>query len=154
MAWRRTAAAAAAIVTGLTVLSIVFSMVVDWTWFEAIGYLNVFWTVFSTEVLLFLAVFAATTIILWGNGWLASRLAQSETGRFLELAGATVRPPLSASVPDIVRRRLPLVVASAAIILGALLAAAETTNWDVLLRFVYQVPYGQRDPVFGNDIGF
>lgn len=154
MAWRRTAAAAAVIVTGLTVLSVVFSMVVDWTWFEAIGYLNVFFTVFSTRALLFLAVFAATTIILWGNGWLASRLAQSETGRFLELAGATVRPPLSASVPDIVRRRLPLVVASAAIIVGALLAAAETTNWDVLLRFVYQVPYGQRDPVFGNDIGF
>ncbi|MGF9764977.1 UPF0182 family protein [Microvirga sp. 0TCS3.31] len=154
MAWRRTAAAAAVIVTGLTVLSVVFSMVVDWTWFEAIGYLNVFWTVFSTRALLFLAVFATTTIILWWNGWLASRLAQSETGRFLELAGATVRPPLSASVPDIVRRRLPLVVASAAIILGALLAAAETTNWDVLLRFVYQVPYGQRDPVFGNDIGF
>jgi hypothetical protein len=43
MAWRRTAAAATAIVTGLTVLGVVFSMVVDWTWFEAIGYLNVFW---------------------------------------------------------------------------------------------------------------
>ena len=27
------------------------------------------------------------------------------------------------------------------------------TNWDVLLQFVYQVPYGQRDPVF-DDIGF
>jgi uncharacterized protein len=27
-------------------------------------------------------------------------------------------------------------------------------NWDVLLRFVYQVPYGQTDPVFGKDIGF
>ena len=154
MAWRRTAAAATVIVTGLTVLSVVLNMVVDWTWFEAIGYLNVFFTVFSTRALLFLAVFAATTIILWGNGWLASRLAQSETGRFLELAGATVRPPLSASVPDIVRRRLPLVVASAAIILGALMAIGETTNWDVLLRFVYQVPYGQQDPVFSNDIGF
>ena len=51
-------------------------------------------------------------------------------------------------------RRLPLFVAGAAAFLGALLAAAEMTNWDVLLRFLYQVPYGQRDPVFGNDIGF
>lgn len=154
MAWRRTAAAAAGSLTGLAALSVVFNMVVDWTWFGAIGYLNVFWTVFSTRALLFLTVFAATTIILWWNSWLASRLAQSETGRFLELAGATGRPPLSANVPDIVRRRLPLIVASAAIILGALLAIGETTNWDVLLRFVYQVTYGQQDPVFGNDIGF
>jgi uncharacterized protein len=104
MAWRRTAAAATAIVTVLTVLSVVFSMVVDWTWFGTIGYLNVFWTVFNTKALLFLAVFAATALILWANGWLASRLAHSETGRFLERAGATVHPPLSASVPDIVRR--------------------------------------------------
>jgi uncharacterized protein len=154
MAWRRTAAAAAAIVTGLTVLSVVFNMVVDWTWFRAIGYLNVFWTVFSTRALLFVAVFAATTIILWWNGWLASRLAQSETGRFLDLAGVTAHPRLSVGVPDVMRRRLPLFVAGVAVILGGLLAVGETTNWDVLLRFVYQMPYGQRDPVFGNDIGF
>src|SRR5215203_7477805 len=28
------------------------------------------------------------------------------------------------------------------------------SNWDALLRFLYQRPYGERDPVFGKDIGF
>ena len=154
MPWRRTAVAAAAIVACLTILNFIIDFVVDWTWFGAIGYLDVFWTVFSTRALLFLTVFAATTIILWANGWLASRLAKPGIGRFLELAGAAVRPPLSANVPDVVRRRLPLFVAGAAAFLGGLLAAAEMTNWDVLLKFIYQVPYGQRDPIFGNDIGF
>jgi len=154
MPWRRTAVAAAAIVACLTILNFIIDFVVDWTWFGAIGYRDVFWTVFSTRALLFLTVFAATTIILWANGWLASRLAKPGIGRFLELAGAAVRPPLSANVPDVVRRRLPLFVAGAAAFLGGLLAAAEMTNWDVLLKFIYQVPYGQRDPIFGNDIGF
>lgn len=158
MAWRRPASAVAAIITSLTVFGVVCDVVVDWTWFSAIGYLDVFWTTLCTKALLFLAIFAATAFILWGNSWLASRLAQSETGRFLELAEATVRPPPAASAPDVVRdtvrRRLPLIVASAVIILGGLLAIGETTNWDVLLRFVYQVPYRQRDPVFGNDIGY
>jgi uncharacterized protein len=154
MPWRRTAVAAAAIVACLAILDFILDFVVDWTWFGAIGYLDVFWTVFSTRALLFLTVFAATTIIFWANGWLASRLAKPGIGRFLELAGATVRPPLSASVPDVVRRRLPLVVAGAAAFVGGLLAAAEMTNWDVLLRFIYQIPYGQRDPIFGNDVGF
>ena len=45
-----------------------------------------------------------------------------------------MRPPLSANVPDVVRGRLPLFVAGAAAFLGGLLAAAEMTNWDVLLR--------------------
>ena len=30
----------------------------------------------------------------------------------------------------------------------------ETGNWDLILRFIYQVPYGQNDPLFGKDIGF
>ena len=154
MPWRRTAVAAAAIVTGLTVLDIILDLVVDWTWFSAIGYRDVFWTIFSTRALVLLTVFLATAIIIWCNGWLASRLAKPGTGRSLELAGATVHPPLSTSVPDILRTRLHLFVAGSAVILGGLLAAAETTNWDTLLRFIYQVPYGHRDPVFGNDLGF
>jgi uncharacterized membrane protein (UPF0182 family) len=43
----------------LTVLDVVLDFVVDWTWFSAVGYLDVFWTIFSTKALLFLAVFAA-----------------------------------------------------------------------------------------------
>lgn len=157
MAWRRPVAAVAAIITSLTVLGVVCNVVVDWTWFSAIGYLDVFWTTLCTKALLFLTIFAATAFILWGNGWLALRLANSETGRFLDLAGANGHPP-AASAPDVVRnavgQRLLLYIAGATAILGGLLAAAETTNWDVLLRFIYQVSYGQRDPVFGNDVGF
>jgi uncharacterized membrane protein (UPF0182 family) len=70
------------------------------------------------------------------------------------MAGGTVHRPLSAGVSEVMGRRLPLIAAGAAVILAGLLAAGETINWDGLLRFVYQVPYGQRDPVFGKDIGF
>ena len=41
-----------------------------------------------------------------------------------------------------------------AILLGLLTAAIEISNWDVVLRFLHQVPYGESDPVFGKDIGF
>lgn len=157
MTWRRSVAAVAAIITSLTVFGVVCDVVVDWTWFSAVGYLDVFWTTLCTKGLLFLIIFVATALPVWGNGWLASRLANSETGRFLDLAGAIGHPP-TASAPDVVRnavrRRLLLLIAGATAVLGGLLAATETTNWGILLRFVYQVPYGQRDPVFGNDVGF
>ncbi|WP_253075723.1 UPF0182 family protein [Bradyrhizobium sp. 155] len=38
--------------------------------------------------------------------------------------------------------------------LALLVAAAEVGNWGVLLRFVYQVPYGADDPLYNKDIGF
>ena len=47
-----------------------------------------------------------------------------------------------------------LAVAGVAILLGLLTAAIEISNWDVVLRFLHQVPYGESDPVFGKDIGF
>ena len=28
------------------------------------------------------------------------------------------------------------------------------SSWDVVLRFLFQVPFGQSDPVYGTDIGF
>jgi uncharacterized membrane protein (UPF0182 family) len=35
-----------------------------------------------------------------------------------------------------------------------LIATGESGNWDLVLRFIHQVPYGQQDPLFGKDIGF
>jgi uncharacterized membrane protein (UPF0182 family) len=41
-----------------------------------------------------------------------------------------------------------------ALVLAALVALGETYNWDVILRFIRQAPYGQSDPLYGKDIGF
>ena len=35
-----------------------------------------------------------------------------------------------------------------------MIAAGETGNWDLVLRFIHQAPYGQSDPLYGKDIGF
>ena len=45
-------------------------------------------------------------------------------------------------------------IAGVAVVLGVLIAAIETRNWDLVLRFIHQVPYGQSDPLYGRDIGF
>jgi uncharacterized membrane protein (UPF0182 family) len=47
-----------------------------------------------------------------------------------------------------------LLILAVALVVGVLIAWGETTNWDLVLRFIYQVPYGQDDPLFGKDIGF
>jgi len=57
---------------------------------------------------------------------------------------------------EFVRRDVPrpLLVTAFAAALAALIAAGEVSNWDLFLRFLYHVPYGQADPLYGNDIGF
>src|ERR1035437_1484949 len=71
----------------LILLGLIGGFLVDWLWFSAIGYFGVFWTTIVAEAEVFIAVFVATTIILWVNGSLAFRFAQS--------GGRSVAPSLS-----------------------------------------------------------
>ena len=47
-----------------------------------------------------------------------------------------------------------LLILAGALIIALLVALAEIGKWDLILRFIYQVPYGQNDPLFDKDIGF
>jgi uncharacterized protein len=154
----RIAVAVSVIVAGFLVLALTSDFLVDWVWFSAVGYLDVFRTILGAKAALFLAVFTASAILLWLNGFLALRLARRDRRlvspvAFWQEPGA-VQP--SPEPLEMMRQGLPwrLVIAAAAGLLGILIAAGEISNWDVFLRFIYQVPYGQSDPLYGADIGF
>src|SRR5260370_9746083 len=73
---RGSAVAVIVIVTSFIVLGLTSDFLVDWAWFSAIGYLDVFGTILGGKAVLFFAVFAGSAILLWGNGSLASRFAR------------------------------------------------------------------------------
>src|SRR5215813_864109 len=138
-------------------LGIIGGLLVDWLWFSAIGYLSVFWTTIVAEAEVFSAVFIATAIILWANGSLALRFArfrwkQDPVDFERESAGVATSP----DVLELMRHRLPwhVVIPLGAGLLAVLVAWGEVDNWRVLLRLLYQVPYGASDPLYNKDIGF
>ena len=141
----------------LILLDLISGFLVDWLWFSAIGYFGVFWTIIFAKAEVFFAVFLATTIILWVNGSLAFRFARSQWSK--RLAEFEWKPTGAATLPEVLeftRHRLPwpVAVVCGACIIAALVAWGEVNNWDVFLRFLYQVPYGASDPLYRNDIGF
>src|SRR6202048_5004400 len=142
---------------GLILLGSTVDFIVDWLWFSAIGYLSVFWTVIVAKAEVFLAVFLATAIVLWINGAVALRWARaSRIDRRIDLIW---RGTGTATLPDILdfmrdRLRWPPVIAGSAIGLATLVAWGELHNWPVFLGFLYQVPFGASDPLYGKDIGF
>ena len=141
----------------LILLELVVSFLVDWLWFSEIGYLDVFWTTIVAEVEIFIAVFIATSIILWANGLLALRFAQSR--RDHGPADFEWKSASTTTLPDALeftRHRLPwrVVVPVGACFLAMLVAWGEVDNWRVFLQFLYQVPFGTNDPVYDKDISF
>jgi len=148
-------AAAIFAVICLIVLGLASDFLVDWLWFSSIGYLRVFLTSIGAKAAVFLAVFTATTVILWLNGWLAARFAlppplPTATAPW-KAAGSTPPDPFA-----IVRDRLtrPRYIALGAGLLAVLVAAGEAGKWGIFLQFLYQVPYGAEDPLYHKDIGF
>jgi uncharacterized membrane protein (UPF0182 family) len=145
------------LVISLMLLGSMVDFVVDWLWFGTIGYLSLFWTIIIAKAEVFLAVFAATASILWVNGALAFRFARRQriehhTHSDWRDAGALTLVDLMEFMRDRVRWAVAVVVG--ALVLATLVGWGEVHNWDVFLRFLYQVPYGASDPLYGKDMGF
>jgi uncharacterized membrane protein (UPF0182 family) len=160
MPWRRFGVPIAVIVVFFA-LGRITSLVVDWAWFSSIGYVGVFWTGFITKAALFVVVLAVSTFLLWANATLAYRFGsrwRPALPAAFDPGFATVRVspgPMAGSyglpLSPLLWRLLILAVA---LVLGLLIAMGETGKWDLILRFVYQAPYGRNDPLFDKDIGF
>jgi uncharacterized membrane protein (UPF0182 family) len=161
MSWRRIGVTLAVFVVLLIVLGRAGDLVVDWVWFSTIGYAGVFWTVFAAKALLFATVFAVSALLLFVNAtvavWLATRrrvrLPVAFTG-----GNATLRP-LSGTPADVLALVSPLLqrrllILAVALVIALLIALSESGQWDLVLRYIHQVPYGQTDPLFDKDIGF
>jgi uncharacterized membrane protein (UPF0182 family) len=149
----------AAVVVGicLILLGLASDFLVDWLWFSSIGYLQVFWTTIGAKAIVVFAVWTATAVILWLNGWLAVRFARRQPTP--SVAGFTWKPTGNVPPPDLLafmRDRLPWprVIAGVAGLIALLVAAVEVGNWGVFLQFFYRVPYGADDPLYNKDIGF
>jgi uncharacterized protein len=144
--------AAIVFIISLWLVKVAGEVLVDWLWFSSVGYLQVFWTSFAAEAAVVGGVFTATTAVLWVNGWLARRLARRRSAPSPTALGW--QPPPDPLV--LLRDRLPWhgIIAGSAALLALFVAAGEAGDWPTLLQYLYQVPYGSTDPLYGKDIGF
>ena len=144
--------AAVVLIIFLSLARAAAEILVDWLWFSSVGHLPVFWTSFAAEAAVFGIVFVATAVMLWLNGWLAWRLARRPT-----TPPAMVLGPQSPPGPFALRLDWlpwPHLIAGIAALLALFVAAGEAGNWPTLLQYLYPVPFGSNDPLYGKDIGF
>ncbi|CAN0618139.1 conserved membrane protein of unknown function [Burkholderia multivorans] len=152
----RYAIAAAVVVTSLIVIGRIASILIDWLWFSSIGYAGVFWTILSARVVLFAIAFAASAAAIGTSGFLAHRYARRFGAWQVEASPSTRAEEVIRELAGQLASRVPwrAVIAGSAILFGLAIAGNAMSSWDIALRFLHQVPFGERDPLFGKDIGF
>ena len=130
------------VMTGPTLVG----FITDYLWFGEVGFEQVFLTVLRAQAITFTAVFAVSAL------WLAFNL------RAALAAIGDVRPVFKTSegveVPLPGRRQMRMLVNLVAIVLALLFGLYASSQWSTFLSWWYAVPFGEADPILGNDAAF
>jgi len=137
---------------GLVALALLWfgmSFYPGWLWFENLGFTRVFWTMLVSKLGFGLLVWFILTVIIILNLYAANRLnpRNSPGGTQRAVDGWASQLGLSG------RTLKPLLVVFL-LIFSVIIASKGAYQWDMLLRYFYQEPFGTTDPIFSKDIGF
>ncbi len=134
---------------GLILFWWAFSIYPDWLWFGKLNYSSVFWTVLVSKFGFGLANWLLFILILAVNLYVASRFkprfpVKSALGREADSYG-----PLGISA-----KSGGFLLGAIVLVISLVLASTGSSEWDVILRFLHQQPFGGKDPIFGRNIAF
>ena len=115
-------------------------------WFHQLGYSEVFWTERVARIGVFAVGFTVMSVLVW----LSLRTA-------FKTRPKTVQNQMNESVIRYQRtlnsmRRLLMIGLPA--LMGLFAGTAAQGNWDGVMLFINQEPFGMSDPEFGMDFGF
>ncbi len=121
----------------------------DWLWFENLGFSPVFWTMLLSKFGFGLLVWLLLIVIIFVNLYAAKRLNPGDGPgvAFKASDGSVSQLGLSG-------RGLNSLLLACILILSFVIASKGSYQWDALLRYLYQQPFGSTDPIFNRDISF
>ena len=120
----------------------------DWLWFEKLGFSPVFWTMLLSKFGFGLLVWLLLILLICLNLYAAKRLNPSDSGVAFKAADSYL------SQLGLSGGALNSLLIAFVVILSFIIASKGSFQWDMLLRYLYQQPFGSTDPIFNKDIGF
>ncbi len=134
----------------LLVLFAISGRIVEWLWMEALGYEAVFWKLWWTKASLFFSGFFLTGLFFGANFFLLFR----EVPMIVRSTGELTFGLPGGGDLYLTRRHLRWVMLGIGAFFSILFGAHIASHWDNFLRFGESTPYGEVDPIFGNDLSF
>ena len=133
----------------IILLWLIVSIFPDWLWFENLRYSSVFWTMLLSKFGFGAAVWFVFVLILFFNIYAANRLSQGSGPRMAFKADGGYFAKLGLS-----GKGTSLLFIAVILLISLVIASKGSYQWDMFLRYVFQQPFGNTDPIFSKDIGF
>ncbi len=145
----RTVRIALYILIPFVILVVSTGWILEWLWMDNLGYVGIFWTLKLAKATLLAAAFVVSAVFITVNLRILADRLRSAT---------FIGTPLEPLNLDLARadhhKRLKQFLTVAGIVMAFLFALSFSVRWDESIRFVWHMPFGESDPVFGRDIGF
>jgi len=121
----------------------------DWLWFGNLDFSPVFWTMLLSKFGFGVMVWLLLVLIIGLNLYAANRLSPAAGSE-----SALNIPEDLISQFGLSTRGLKSLIIAFILFVSFYIASKFSVQWEILLRYLYQQPFGSTDPVFGRDIGF
>ena len=127
----------------IILVGIIISIYPNWLWFGNLNFAPVFWTMVLGKYGVAAVIWFLIIVTLSVNLYAAQRLHGEGEQKITEIAGM----PVSG-------RSLNILILAAIMIVSFIIASKGSVQWNMVLSYLNQHPFGSTDPVFGKDIGF
>ena len=124
-------------------VGIIISIYPNWLWFGNLNFAPVFWTMVLGKYGVAAVIWFLMIITLSVNLYAAQRIHSESEHKITEIAGM----PVSG-------KSLNTLILAAILIVSFIIASKGSVQWNMVLSYLNQHPFGSTDPVFGKDIGF
>ncbi len=137
------------VIIGILVAVFVFfaSVYADVLWYNQLGFQSVFWT----ENLAKIGIFAVAFLVMGFAIWISMRMAYRARPVYAPDGHQQDNMSKYQSQLEPMRRLLMIGVP---VVIGVFAATAVTSQWKEVLLFFNQVPFNETDPQFNMDLGF
>jgi len=117
----------------------------DWLWYQSLDFESVLLTIVSSKVVLFFLAVGLFAILALPNLYLTRRYT----------AGLQpVNPDLPPNLYQTATKLLDWVAVGVLLLAALYLGTMMASQWETMLRYLQQVPFGEQDPVFQKDFAF
>ena len=121
----------------------IISIYPNWLWFQHLNFAPVFWTMVLSRFGLATVIWLVMIIMLAVNLIIAQRFHPVNEQRTTNIGGM----PVSG-------RTLNILILAAILIVSFVIASRGSEQWNMVLSYLNQQPFGGTDPLFNRDIGF
>ena len=135
-------------IVAFIILPNLVEFLIEWLWFGAVGYRDVYVTSLRAQASLGAFILAFAFAMLYGNLWLAVSSIASPYIVIGTGAAGTVQPSM------IRREQIRKMVGIGSLVVSLMISLAGSSEWMRWLQFRNAVPFGVADPILGHDISF